>query len=216
MAPFQVKRAVMLACLNHRDDRPTEALSSSLEVYTRETPGRAHVQDFVRDIYAERYGAHISEFAPVLLALRDAQGALIAAVGYRCAALEPLFLERYLDVPVEQALLGLGVPPSARHNMVEVAHLVALRPGEGRRMMAELGRWLGQQGTHWVVSTVTRELRHLFLRMGIAPLALGVADPERLGDRAGDWGSYYEHEPVVLAVALPQTARLRPRLVGGA
>lgn len=216
MAPFQVKRAVMLACLNQREDRPSEAFSSSVEVYTRETPGRASVQDFVRGIYAERYGAHITEFAPVLLALRDAQGTLVAAVGYRCAALEPLFLERYLDGPVEQALLGADAPISARRDMVEVAHLVALKPGEGRRMMAELGRWLGQQGAHWVVSTVTRELRHLFLRMGIAPLALGVADPERLGDRARDWGSYYEHEPVVLAVALSQTTRLRPRLVGGA
>jgi hypothetical protein len=206
----------MLACLNHRGDGPTEALFSSVEVYGRETPGRTCVQDFVKGIYAERYGAHITEFAPVLLALRDAQGALVAAVGYRCAALEPLFLERYLDVPVEQALLGAQAPRSARRDMAEVAHLVALRPGEGRRMMAELGRWLGQQGVHWVVSTVTRELRHLFLRMGIAPLALGVADPERLGERARDWGSYYEHEPVVLAVALAQTTRLRPRLVGGA
>jgi hypothetical protein len=84
------------------------------------------------------------------------------------------------------------------------------------RMMAELGRHLAQQGTHWVISTVTRELRHLFLRMGIAPLALGVADPERLGERALDWGTYYHHEPVVLAVVLAQTQRLRPRLVAGA
>lgn len=206
----------MLACLNAWGEEPREAESSGLAVYGRQTPGRAEVQAFVQGIYAERYGAHITEFAPVLLALRDAQGALVAAVGYRCAALEPLFLERYLDGPVEQALLGADAPSSARRDMVEVAHLVALKPGEGRRMMAELGRWLGQQGAHWVVSTVTRELRHLFMRMGIAPLALGVADPERLGERARDWGSYYEHEPVVLAVALSQTTRLRPRLVGGA
>lgn len=206
----------MLACLNPWGSVPSEAPSSGLLVYGRETPGRAEVQAFVQGIYAERYGAHITEFAPVLLALRDAHGALVAAVGYRCAALEPLFLERYLDGPVEQALLGVDTPASARLDMVEVAHLVALRPGEGRRMMAELGRWLERQGVHWVVSTVTRELRHLFLRMGIAPLALGVADPERLGVRARDWGTYYEHEPVVLAVALAQTTRLRPRLVGGA
>jgi hypothetical protein len=206
----------MLACLNHRGDGPTEALFRTVEVYGLETPGRTRVQDFVKDIYSEGYGAHITEFAPVLLALRDAQGALVAAVGYRCAAIEPLFLERYLDVPVEQALLGAQAPRSARSGMAEVAHLVALRPGEGRRMMVELVRWLEQQGVHWGVCTVTRELRHLFLRMGIAPLVLGVADPERLGERARDWGSYYEHEPVVLAVALAQTTRLRPRLVGGA
>ncbi|MFM2075404.1 MAG: hypothetical protein RJB34_1709 [Pseudomonadota bacterium] len=206
----------MLACLNTTEDTNTHVLPPALGVYGRETPGRAEVQAFVQAIYAERYGARITEFAPVLLALRDAQGALVAAVGYRCAALEPLFLERYLNSPVEQVLFGVDAPTTARRGMVEVAHLVALRPGEGRRMMVELGRWLMGQGTQWVVSTVTRELRHLFLRMGIAPLALGVADPERLGEGARDWGSYYAHEPVVLAVALAQTTRLRPRLVGGA
>ena len=132
----------MLACLNAWGEEPREAVSSGLAIYGRQTPGRAEVQAFVQGIYAKRYGAHITEFAPVLLALRDAQGGLVAAVGYRCAALEPLFLERYLDIPVEQALLGASAPSSARRDMVEVAHLVALRPGEGRRMMAELGRWL--------------------------------------------------------------------------
>jgi hypothetical protein len=68
----------------------------------------------------------------------------------------------------------------------------------------------------WIVSTVTRELRHLFVRMGIAPLALGAADASCLGDDVKDWGSYYAHEPVVLAVQLQIAMRLNPRLVGGA
>jgi AcrR family transcriptional regulator len=206
----------MLACLNTWEAPKNAVPTAELSVYGRQTLGRAEVEAFVQSVYAEHYGATIREFAPVLLALRDAQGVLVAAVGYRCAALGPLFLERYLDAPVEQLLLGPQTPGDARSGMVEVAHLAALRPGEGRRMMAELGRHLAQQGTHWVISTVTRELRHLFLRMGIAPLALGVADPERLGERALDWGTYYHHEPVVLAVVLAQTQRLRPRLVAGA
>jgi hypothetical protein len=50
-----------------------------------------------------------------------------------------------------------------------------------------------------VVSTLTQELRNLFVRMGVAPLALGVADPAALGDQAVQWGSYYDHRPLVLA-----------------
>lgn len=206
----------MLACLNTWEAPKYAVPTAELSIYSRQTLGRAEVEAFVQSVYADRYGATISEFAPVLLALRDSQGVLVAAVGYRCAALGPLFLERYLDASVEQLLLGPQTSVDARGGMVEVAHLAALRPGEGRRMMAELGRHLAQQGTQWVISTVTRELRHLFLRMGIAPLALGVADPERLGERALEWGTYYTHEPVVLAVALAQTQRLRPRLVAGA
>jgi hypothetical protein len=53
-----------------------------------------------------------------------------------------------------------------------------------------------------VVSTLTEELRLLFMRLGVAPLALGVADPQCLGDDLADWGSYYEHRPVVLAGSL--------------
>ena len=55
-----------------------------------------------------------------------------------------------------------------------------------------------------MVSTLTAELRHLFVRLGVTPLALGAADPQRLGELAARWGSYYEHQPVVLAGNLSQ------------
>ena len=65
--------------------------------------------------------------------------------------------------------------------------------------MLLLAPHLAAAGHHWVVSTLTQELRHLFVRLGIAPLALGVADPALLGDDAARWGTYYDHHPVVLA-----------------
>ena len=43
--------------------------------------------------------------------------------------------------------------------------------------------------------------------MGVTPLALGVADPARLGADAADWGRYYDHHPMVLAGHLPQALR---------
>ena len=61
----------------------------------------------------------------------------------------------------------------------------------------------------------TEELRQLFLRIGVTPLALGRADPAVLGTDAGRWGRYYEHRPVVLAgqlrQALQQIARREAR-----
>ena len=70
-----------------------------------------------------------------------------------------------------------------------------------------MGPHLASQGFEWVVSTLTAELRHLFLRIGVTPLALGVADPVLLGEAARNWGRYYEHHPVVLAGHLPQALR---------
>ena len=169
-----------------------------LRVHGRDCPDRDEVEHFIHGIYRERYGADLRRFAPVLVSLRDADGALTAAIGYRAADEEALFLERYLHAPVEQLLADdTGAVPRAR--IVEVGHLAAGRSGEGRRLITLMGPHLAAQGFHWVVSTLTEELRHLFLRLGIAPLALGVADPAALGADAAGWGSYYDHHPVVLA-----------------
>jgi hypothetical protein len=94
-----------------------------------------------------------------------------------------------------------------RAAIVEVGHLAAMRAGEGRRLIVQLGPHLAAQGFQWVVSTLTEELRQLFVRIGVVPLALGRADPAVLGADAQAWGRYYEHRPVVLAGYLPQALR---------
>ena len=158
------------------------------------------------NVYRLRYGAHVDSFAPKLVYLHDAQG-IVAAAGYRGAGQAELFLERYLDAPVQTLLpRGPGAAP-ARDVIVEVGHLAATRAGEGRRLILLLGPHLAQQGFHWVVSTLTVELRRLFLRIGVTSLTLSTADPAALGDDAVHWGSYYEHRPLVLAGHLPQALR---------
>jgi Thermostable hemolysin len=176
-----------------------------LAVHRLDDPGRAEVEAFIRRVFAERYGATLTAFAPVLVSLRDDAG-IVAAAGYRRAD-SKLFLERYLDEPVD-ALLALhaGRVPS-RAAIAEVGHLAAVRAGEGRRLILQLGPHLAAQGFQWVVSTLTEELRQLFVRIGVAPLALGRADPAMLGDEAKAWGRYYEHRPVVLAGHLHQALR---------
>ena len=49
-------------------------------------PRRAAVEDFVRRVYGDRYGADVRQFAPVLVALHDDDGEIVAAAGYRPAA----------------------------------------------------------------------------------------------------------------------------------
>lgn len=161
--------------------------------------GRAEVERFIAAVYRTRHGADVRHFAHTLVSLRDETGGLVAAAGYRAADEAPLFLERYLGVPVETRLADAARVVPKRSRIVEVGHLAASRAGEGRRLVLLLGPHLAAQGYQWVVSTLTEELRHLFMRLGIAPLALGVADPAVLGDEASHWGSYYDHRPVVLA-----------------
>jgi hypothetical protein len=180
-----------------------------LQIHSAASPGREQVERFVAAVYQRRFGAVVRQFAPVLVSLHDEQGERVAAAGYRAARLGPLFLERYLSAPV-QALLPAA---PAREGIVEVGHLAAVRAGEGRRLIRLLGPHLSSQGFEWAVSTLTQELRNLLVRMGVTPLALGVADPALLGEQAAQWGRYYEHKPLVLAGRLDAaTQRLSRRL----
>jgi hypothetical protein len=164
-----------------------------------DAPGRRDIEDFIRSVYRRRFDADVRQFAPVLVSLHDAQGEPLAAAGYRGAQLGPLFLERYLRAPVQRLLPAMAGQPVHRERIVEVGHLAAARAGEGRRLIGLLSLQLAGEGFEWAVSTLTQELRNLFLRMGVAPLALGAADPAVLGEQAAHWGRYYQHRPLVLA-----------------
>lgn len=176
-------------------------LVPALHSHDASDPQRAEVEAFIRRVYAEQYGARITGFAPTLLSMRDAQGRLRAAAGFRSASDGPLFLERYLTGPVDQLLSSHAQVD--RDRIVEVGHLAALQAGDGRRMAARVAAQLVAQGQDWIVCTLTAPLRHLFTRLGIASITLGVADPARLGAEAPAWGSYYKQAPLVQAGYLP-------------
>lgn len=195
----------------------TPAVATTLHTHDLHDARRAEVEQFIRAVYAERFDARLHGFAPQLVSLRDGDGRIVAAAGYRFAHDAPLFLERYLDAPIETVLARQAGATPSREGIVEVGHLAAARAGEGRRLILALGPHLAARGAQWVVSTLTEELRHLFVRIGVTPLALGIADPARLGEDRGDWGRYYEHRPVVLAGHLPAALRiLERRQRGGA
>lgn len=207
-----------LSSRGHADSSPSgnsAAPAPELTVHGRDDPHRGAVENFIRAVYARHYGAQVLHFAPVLVGLRE-HGELLAAAGYRNAAHGPLFLERYLPAPVDTLLADHvdGAPP-ARERIAEVGHLAARRSGEGRRLIRLLAPHLAAQGFEWVVGTVTQELRSTLLRLGIAPLILGAADPAALGDEAALWGSYYEHQPLVLAGPLRRYAAHRRAEPGG-
>ncbi|MBC5784895.1 thermostable hemolysin [Ramlibacter sp. USB13] len=187
-----------------------------LRLHAADDPRRPEVEDFIRRVYAERYGATLSQFAPMLVSLADARGDVVAAAGYRAAGTGSLFLERYLGMPVEQALAARAGGEPTRADVVEIGHLAGVQAGAGRELIFLLGPHLAQQRFRWAVATLTRELLLLFSRLGIVPFALAPADPGRLGREAAQWGSYYQHEPVVLAGEIqPALRRLARRQLRG-
>lgn len=113
--------------------------------------------------------------------------------------MDTLFLERYLDMPIETAMAQLAGQPVKRERIVEVGHLASEKHGSSIQVILALAEHLARQGHEWVVFTATRELLGIFSRLGLPLLALAPADAARLGQAAASWGRYYETRPVVVA-----------------
>lgn len=162
------------------------------------SPGRGAAERFIADVFARTYGARVPAFAPDLMVM-ERHGRLAAAAGWRGAADAPLYLERYLDEPVEVALGRLCGRPIARACVAEACNLAATHSGYGVHMIRTLAEHLDQQGYEWVVFTATSELVGIFGRLGLPPLGLAPARPCRMGADAAAWGRYYDTAPVVVA-----------------
>ncbi len=187
---------------------PKTATGPRLVLYDEAAPGRPRLEAFIRSVYARCYRARVKSFAPTLAAWED-RGEVLAAAGYRFA-IDPLFLERYLDQPIEVALAPSR--PLLRAQVVEVGNFASARAGEGRRLLLALAAHLAAQDVQWVAGTVTAELRQVVVRLGLGVVALAPAHPGRLGADARQWGSYFDHDPIVVAGHLPaalHTLRLR-------
>jgi len=170
-----------------------------LEPVHRTHPQRALFEQFIATRFDRAHGARVTHFLPHLLGVRDALSRWKAASGYGAALSGPLFLEQYLDRPVEEALTAALGWPVHRLGIVEAGNLTAVSPGMARALVPLLARHLHRLGYHWVVFTATREVRNSLRRLGLEPLQLARADPARLRDGGRSWGRYYQHDPLVMA-----------------
>lgn len=159
---------------------------------------RADIEAYIARRYLRSHDARIDAFMPLLLAAAHRDG-YAAALGLRPAGSEPLFLERYLDAPIETAVAAGLQQPIERARVVEVGHLAASCRSGGQLLIVLLIEALRGAGFRWLVCTATRQVRALVQSLGLPLHALAAADPARLGEGRAAWGRYYEAEPLVMA-----------------
>jgi hypothetical protein len=160
---------------------------------------RADVEKFIGRCFAERFGAQVDAFMPRLFTLRRGDGSICGAFGLRSAQ-RRLFIEHYLDKPIEQAIAVSAKTPVERRGIVEVGHFCGVSAGTMRALILLLIERLHREGFEWVAFTGTHQLRNSFHRMGLFPLDLGAARIEAIPTESrAAWGNYYEHSPHVLA-----------------
>jgi hypothetical protein len=160
---------------------------------------RPHVQDFIQRCFAASHSARIEHFMPRLLSLRARHGDLIAAFGLRAAGHGPLFLESYLDEPIEAVLHARFGRKVRREDIIEVGNLSAAHPAATRWLILAVIMLLQREGYQWIAFTATNIVRNGLFRLGLQPQELGAAALHRLPPHEqGRWGTYYQHSPVVM------------------
>lgn len=168
------------------------------QVVGPQDPGRIEVEQFIARVYRERYGATLHTFLPRLLAFRDDKGHLVAAVGVRLGSDGPLFVEQYLDEPVEAILSHREIANVGRVRIAEIGNFAATTPGLARELIVRLTEMLHAARVRWVLFAATQQLRNTLDRLHLVTVELGEASPERLTGDASQWGSYYQARPKVV------------------
>lgn len=164
---------------------------------------RSVVELEIQRLYRRRYGALLKSFAPMMVAEVTQAGAVECVAGLRFGH-EPLFLECYLDRPIEQVLEHHLCSEVERSRIVEVCHLAGAGSGRSLTFVRKLIAMLEATEVELAIFTATRPLRHLLRRSGLSLVELGVATIHR-APRPESWGSYFEHDPRIMAVVARTT-----------
>lgn len=169
---------------------------------------RNRILAFIQHRFRAAFGAEVDDDVPELVGGYNSDGTLVAAYGLRCHE-DGFFCERYLEEPIECAMVphyGTHVDPS---RIVEVAHLCAARPGLLPAMVPLLGNSLEGLGFHYLACTATGCLARYFRQRALPAVSLGHARPECLAPaERRRWGRYYDKHPEVIVGDLCETRRI--------
>ena len=160
-------------------------------------PLRPVFEAFIQQRFRKAHGADIRHFMPELFGMNNASGELCAVAGVRLANSEPLFLERYLDEPIDPLISAAADCAVDRGGIVEVGNLAASDTGSARLSIIAITYLLAMGGLEWVAFTGNIGLVNSFHRLGLKSVTLCSADPQRLGEERHLWGRYYDSQPWV-------------------
>jgi Thermostable hemolysin len=214
-----IMRAAPRPTLQQRAASELRALGGDLQLQPVRAgeSGRAELEAYVQARFAAKHGAAVRSFMPTLISFRDRQGELRGVAGIRGAAESTLYLEQYLDQPIEarlQAGVQLhsidrgGARAIGRDEIVEVGNLAGASCRAAVRMVAQLPVFLMQRRYSWIVFTATSAVRQILEGFGAPLIELGRADATDVAGTADSWGRYYETDPRVFAGYLPDADRL--------
>lgn len=199
LAQADAKTEPQAACKHESMLRRYLSPAPQFELVGSKHPERAEAERFIAERYSVAYHADVSHFLPWLLTLRCLGG--VSGVAGMCPAdSSPLFLEHYLDQPLEALLAEHSGEPVARTSIVEIGNLAAAQRGASHILFLLFTSLLQRAGYEWITFTATKALRNNLEKLGFPLITLTEADIGRLdADERATWGSYYDTAPLVMA-----------------
>lgn len=179
-----------------------------LQETARDEAGRGELESFVSAAFARKHGATVRSFMPTLLGFRDPAGCLRGVAGLRSAGAEALYLEQYLNTPIEHSIATASGRIVRREEIVEIGNLAGGNCRTAMRIVAQLPAHLLARDFRWIAFTATSALRQILLAFGAPLHELARADAARVAGGDDAWGSYYESDPRVFVGYLPDSWRI--------
>ena len=159
---------------------------------------RLAVESFVASQFFKNHQAEVSEFLPYLMSA-ETEKKITSAIGFRIATRQPLFLEQYLNQPVEARLSQLRQEPVSRQAIAEIGNLASSAPGSSQMLFVLVISVLHRAGIDWAIFTATRPVQRMIASLGINCLDICTAHEVQLKQSKDSWGDYYAHQPKVIA-----------------
>lgn len=166
------------------------------------TGSRSHLQpevlDFIRSQFLTHYGAAISDIGSneTLYDVRDSFGRLHAAFTLNRQP-KDFFCRHYIG-DIATALADNFKDQFQHATIVELSHLALRTPKSLCLLNPYMVEFLSKEAD-FVVCTVIQPIAEFFRRKNFAPVPLGAASLDALPlSQQGQWGSYYQKNPVVV------------------
>lgn len=167
----------------------------------KDDSARAEVEGFIRAVFKRAHDADITNFMPQLVALRDNNGVLMAAFGWKKASEGPLFLEQYLDEPIDSLISKTLHRKISREQITKIGNLAVANPRNAGILIAHVIQHSLDIGIEWCVATAHHSLQNGLIKGGRDVYPLFNADKARLSEEEqAKWGTYYKHMPQVVAI----------------
>lgn len=202
MSQSNVSALSLKAPCNIAGKSPTSLLRMMLPMPTfrwheENAPDRIQVESYITDKFRKEYEADVSTFAPLLLSMQCKKD-LNAAIGLRPAEESSLFIEQYLDAPIEKSIQVAEGDAVKREEIIELSNLVATRRGSSQLLFIIVGSVLYEAGYRWLVFNATDKVERITRKFPFPMQVICAADSKCLGEHAQEWGRYYETNPRVI------------------